>query len=319
MLLFSPEPQDAVLSIGSTIDRLIEHAAQRQCVFLKGNALLGHDTRHDNFPERVMRYADRRGDLQRPEDHLRARLADGTVMITRHADVLAGLQDWQTFSSKSRPWHDPKSLRPEILLTDDPPKHTRVRAVVANALSPKALETAKHARLPRSFWAWDEIVEMNKGGYWPYTPSTNLLYGLSEALDMLLEQGLPAVFARHQRWAEGVRAAVRAACEMLGLDPLYVANEGKLVAVVPVEQAEAALKVMRAHRLGREAAMIGRVVEIPSSTLRVAAATSDRIRRAKLMNFSISCDHRVVDGWDAASFVQALKRMIEAPALILAP
>lgn len=79
-----------------------------------------------------------------------------------------------------------------------------------NALSPKALEASKHAKLPRSFWAWDEIVEMNKGGYWPYTPNTNLLYGLSEALDMILEQGLPAVFARHRRWAEGVRSAVRA-------------------------------------------------------------------------------------------------------------
>ena len=79
-----------------------------------------------------------------------------------------------------------------------------------NALSPKALEASKSARLPRAYWAWDEIVEMNKTGYWPYTPSTNLLYGLHEALDMLLGQGLPAVLARHQRWAEGVRGAVRA-------------------------------------------------------------------------------------------------------------
>jgi alanine-glyoxylate transaminase/serine-glyoxylate transaminase/serine-pyruvate transaminase len=79
-----------------------------------------------------------------------------------------------------------------------------------NALSPKAIERSRSASLPRSFWAWDEIVEMNQGGYWPYTPSTNLLYGLSESLDMLLEQGLPAVFARHQRWASGVRAAVLA-------------------------------------------------------------------------------------------------------------
>jgi alanine-glyoxylate transaminase/serine-glyoxylate transaminase/serine-pyruvate transaminase len=79
-----------------------------------------------------------------------------------------------------------------------------------NALSPKALEASKSARLPKAFWAWDEIVQMNKGGYWPYTPNTNLLYGLSEALDMLLEQGLDAVFARHRRWAEGARAAVRA-------------------------------------------------------------------------------------------------------------
>jgi alanine-glyoxylate transaminase/serine-glyoxylate transaminase/serine-pyruvate transaminase len=79
-----------------------------------------------------------------------------------------------------------------------------------NALSPKALAASKTATLPRSFWAWDEIVEMNKTGYWPYTPNTNLLYGLSEALDMLLEQGLDAVLARHRRWGEGVRMAVRA-------------------------------------------------------------------------------------------------------------
>lgn len=82
-----------------------------------------------------------------------------------------------------------------------------------NALSPRALEAAKTATLPKSFWAWDEIVEMNKTGYWPYTPNTNLLYGLNEACDMLLDPrhgGLPAVFARHQRWAEGVRAAVKA-------------------------------------------------------------------------------------------------------------
>ncbi|SEB06234.1 alanine--glyoxylate aminotransferase family protein [Variovorax sp. YR216] len=79
-----------------------------------------------------------------------------------------------------------------------------------NALSPKAIEASRSARLPKAFWAWDEIVEMNKGGYWPYTPSTNLLYGLSEALDMVLAQGLPSVFARHQRWGEGVRTAVRA-------------------------------------------------------------------------------------------------------------
>jgi alanine-glyoxylate transaminase/serine-glyoxylate transaminase/serine-pyruvate transaminase len=79
-----------------------------------------------------------------------------------------------------------------------------------NALSPRALEAAKAAKLPRSFWAWDEIVEMNKGGYWPYTPSTNLLYGLHESLDMLLAEGLDHVFARHLRWAAGVRAAVQA-------------------------------------------------------------------------------------------------------------
>ncbi|HEX2009656.1 MAG TPA: aminotransferase class V-fold PLP-dependent enzyme [Roseateles sp.] len=79
-----------------------------------------------------------------------------------------------------------------------------------NALSPRALEAMKTARLPRAFWAWDEIVEMNKDGYWPSTPNTNLLYGLNEALDMLKAEGLENVFARHQRWAAGVRAAVNA-------------------------------------------------------------------------------------------------------------
>lgn len=79
-----------------------------------------------------------------------------------------------------------------------------------NALSPRALEAMKSAKLPRAFWAWDEIVEMNKDGYWPYTPNTNLLYGLSEALDMLLGEGLDNVFARHKRWGAGVRAAVNA-------------------------------------------------------------------------------------------------------------
>jgi alanine-glyoxylate transaminase/serine-glyoxylate transaminase/serine-pyruvate transaminase len=79
-----------------------------------------------------------------------------------------------------------------------------------NALSPKALEASKSATLPRSFWGWDEIVEMNATGYWPYTPNTNLLYGLAESLEMLLDEGLDNVFARHRRWAKGVRTAVLA-------------------------------------------------------------------------------------------------------------
>jgi alanine-glyoxylate transaminase/serine-glyoxylate transaminase/serine-pyruvate transaminase len=82
-----------------------------------------------------------------------------------------------------------------------------------NALSPKAIDASKAAKMPRSFWSWDEMIEMNKGGYFPYTPNTNLLYGLVEACDMILDPqhgGLPAVFARHQRWGEGVRSAVKA-------------------------------------------------------------------------------------------------------------
>ncbi len=79
-----------------------------------------------------------------------------------------------------------------------------------NAISPRALEAMKTAKLPRSCLAWDEIIAMNADGYWPYTPNTNLLYGLSESLDMLQSEGLDNVFARHKRWGEGVRAAVRA-------------------------------------------------------------------------------------------------------------
>jgi alanine-glyoxylate transaminase / serine-glyoxylate transaminase / serine-pyruvate transaminase len=79
-----------------------------------------------------------------------------------------------------------------------------------NAVSPRALEAAKKAKLPRAFWAWEEIVAMNVDGYFPSTPNINLLYGLSEALDMLLGEGLDKVFARHDRWAVGVRAAVDA-------------------------------------------------------------------------------------------------------------
>jgi cytochrome P450 len=64
---------------------------------------------------------------------------DDVTMLARYEHVSSGLKDWKTFSSTSRPWHDPKSVRPELLLTDDPPKHTRVRTVVGNALSPHAL------------------------------------------------------------------------------------------------------------------------------------------------------------------------------------
>lgn len=79
-----------------------------------------------------------------------------------------------------------------------------------NALSPKAIEVSRTARLPRSYWAWDEILESNETGYWPYTPNTNLLYGLNESIDMILGEGLDSVLARHQRWGEAVRTAVNA-------------------------------------------------------------------------------------------------------------
>jgi alanine-glyoxylate transaminase/serine-glyoxylate transaminase/serine-pyruvate transaminase len=78
-----------------------------------------------------------------------------------------------------------------------------------NAVSEKALAAAERARLPRSYWDWTPILEANQRGYWPYTPATNMLYGLREALLMLEEEGLPNVFARHDRHAKATRAAVR--------------------------------------------------------------------------------------------------------------
>ena len=76
-----------------------------------------------------------------------------------------------------------------------------------NAVSQKALAASRTAKLPRAFWDWDEIIEANKNGFLPYTPATNLLYGLRRRCDMLLEEGLHNVFARHQRHAEATRRA----------------------------------------------------------------------------------------------------------------
>ncbi|MGW4849293.1 pyridoxal-phosphate-dependent aminotransferase family protein [Nocardia brasiliensis] len=77
-----------------------------------------------------------------------------------------------------------------------------------NAISDKALAAATTARLPKSFWDWTPILDNNERGFYPYTPATNLLYGLREALIMLEEEGLPNVFARHRRHAAATRAAV---------------------------------------------------------------------------------------------------------------
>lgn len=89
-----------------------------------------------------------------------------------------------------------------------------------NAVSEKALAASWKIDRPRSYWAWEPIIEANKSGSFPYTPATNLLYGLREALTILQEEGLPNVFARHARHAQATRAAVRS----WGLD-LQAADE----------------------------------------------------------------------------------------------
>jgi alanine-glyoxylate transaminase/serine-glyoxylate transaminase/serine-pyruvate transaminase len=89
-----------------------------------------------------------------------------------------------------------------------------------NALSPRSLEASKSAGLLRSFWDWAEMLGTNANGFFPYTPATNLLYGLREAIHMLEEEGFANVFARHDRHAEATRRAVRAwNLEILCQDP----------------------------------------------------------------------------------------------------
>jgi alanine-glyoxylate transaminase/serine-glyoxylate transaminase/serine-pyruvate transaminase len=94
-----------------------------------------------------------------------------------------------------------------------------------NAVSEKALAASKTARLPRSYFSWDEMLGPNKAGFFPYTPATNLLYGLREALRMLMEEGLDNVFARHARHGEATRRAVLAwGLEILCADPAEYSN-----------------------------------------------------------------------------------------------
>jgi alanine-glyoxylate transaminase/serine-glyoxylate transaminase/serine-pyruvate transaminase len=79
-----------------------------------------------------------------------------------------------------------------------------------NAVSDKALAATKTSKLTKSFWAWDEMLTMNKIGFFPYTPATQMLHGLAEGIEMLHEEGLDNVFARHDRMAEATRRAVKA-------------------------------------------------------------------------------------------------------------
>ena len=79
-----------------------------------------------------------------------------------------------------------------------------------NAVSEKALAASRTAGMARSYWEWEAMLGANRTGFFPYTPATNLLYGLAEAIDMLLEEGLECVFRRHDRHAEATRRAVRA-------------------------------------------------------------------------------------------------------------
>jgi alanine-glyoxylate transaminase / serine-glyoxylate transaminase / serine-pyruvate transaminase len=91
-----------------------------------------------------------------------------------------------------------------------------------NALSDKAIAASKTSKMTKSFWSWEDMINANKQGFFPYTPATNMLHGLAVAIDMLHEEGLDNVFARHDRFAEATRRAVRAwGLEILCRDPKY--------------------------------------------------------------------------------------------------
>lgn len=114
-----------------------------------------------------------------------------------------------------------------------------------NALSPKALAAARTAALPRSFWSWEEMIANNERGYFPYTPATNMLYGLAEAIDMLHEEGLERVFARHDRLAEATRQAVRAwGLEILCATPEHYSSALTAVVLPEGHDADAYRKIV---------------------------------------------------------------------------
>ena len=94
-----------------------------------------------------------------------------------------------------------------------------------NAISEKAMLANKTAKLPRSYWDWSQVLELSRNGFFPYTPSINLIFGLREAVQMLLEEGLPNVFSRHQRHGHATRAAVRAwGLELVCEEPTEYSN-----------------------------------------------------------------------------------------------
>ena len=113
-----------------------------------------------------------------------------------------------------------------------------------NAVSEKALAASKSARLPRSYWDWQEMLKPNASGFFPYTPATNLLYGLRESLRMLQEEGLPQVFARHTRLAEATRSAVAGwGLELLAKDPAELSSSLTAVLMPAGHDADAFRKV----------------------------------------------------------------------------
>jgi alanine-glyoxylate transaminase/serine-glyoxylate transaminase/serine-pyruvate transaminase len=117
-----------------------------------------------------------------------------------------------------------------------------------NAVSDKALAAAKAAKSPKSYFAWEDMLSANREGFFPYTPATNLLYGLAEAIDMLHEEGLARVFARHDRHAEGVRRAIKAwGLEIWCKEPRYYSSSLTAILMPSGHNADAFRKTALEH------------------------------------------------------------------------
>jgi alanine-glyoxylate transaminase/serine-glyoxylate transaminase/serine-pyruvate transaminase len=117
-----------------------------------------------------------------------------------------------------------------------------------NALGEKAIAATKQSKLPKSYWGWDEMIASNKTGFFPYTPATNMLYALGEAIDMLHEEGLENVFARHDRHAEATRRAVRAwGLEILCKEPRHYSSSLTAIVMPAGHDADAFRKTALEH------------------------------------------------------------------------
>ena len=144
-----------------------------------------------------------------------------------------------------------------------------------NAISEKALAASRAARLPRSYWAWEHMLAPNAAGFFPYTPATNLLFGLREALAMLNEEGLEQVFERHRRLA----AAARAAVETWGLD----------IACERPEERSPVVTTVLMPALGKASALPGTSADRRSSSEgQPESHDADRLRSIVLERFNMS-------------------------------
>jgi alanine-glyoxylate transaminase/serine-glyoxylate transaminase/serine-pyruvate transaminase len=150
-----------------------------------------------------------------------------------------------------------------------------------NAVSAKAIEASKSAMLPKNYWRWDDMLASNTTGFFPFTPATNLLFGLREALHLIQEEGLENVFDRHLRLAEATRRAVRAwGLELLALDPAEYSPTVTAV-LLPERFNEAALRALILDRfnmslgagLGKVAGRVFRIGHLGSINELMLAGT----------------------------------------------